>query len=140
VISIKQTGLYPEVLKEFNYSFGTVYVFNGFVVSEINQGVNFSWKNHAKVIIEDVSGYLGTDGSDIVYISNRIHSYAVVALDWLKFFKNNYYLRGYYVVTASNFGHLNLLIEELFFKNKIKNFDSIYTAVNWAKQVNVEVA
>jgi hypothetical protein len=140
VKSVKQTDLYQEVLKEFNYSFGTVYIFNGFVVSEINQGVNFSWNNHAKPIIEDVACYLGTDGRDIVYISNRINSYAVVALDWLKFFKNNYYLRGYYVVSSNNIGYLNLLIEELFFKNKIKNFDSIYAAVNTAKQANLEIA
>ena len=139
MISIKQTDLYPEVLKEINYSFGDIFIFNGFVVSEIKQGVNFSWNDHAKYIINDVSCFLGTDGNDIVYISNRINSYAVVALDWLKFFKNNYFLKGYYIVTASNLGYLNLLIEELFFKNKIKNLDSIYDAVNWAKQVNVEI-
>ena len=140
MISIKQSNLYPEVLKEFNYSFGDIFIFNGFVVSEIKQGVNFSWNMHAEQIIDDVTGYLGTDGKDIVYISNRINSYAVVALDWFKFFKNNYFLRGYYIVTPSNLGYLNLLIEELFFQNKIKNFDSIYAAVNWVKQENVEVA
>jgi hypothetical protein len=140
VISIKQTEIYTSVLKELNYPFGDIFIFDGFVVSEIKQGINFSWKEHARYIVEDVSCYLGTDGRDIIYISNRIHSYAVVALDWLAFFKNHYFLRGYFVVSSSKLSRLNMLIEELFFKNKIKNFDSIFEAVNWAKKETVEVA
>tara|TARA_R110002049_G_scaffold302258_1_gene494947 strand:+ start:1379 stop:1828 length:450 start_codon:yes stop_codon:yes gene_type:complete len=140
VISVKQTDLYAELLKELNYPFGDVFIFSGFVISEIKQGVNFSWNNHGKCITEDVSCFLGTDGRDIVYISNRINSYAVVALDWLAFFKNHYLLRGYYIVSDSKFGQLNMLIEALFFNSKIKNFNSIYEAVDRAKNKNVEVA
>ena len=29
---------------------------------------------------------------------------------------------------------LNLMVESLFFKHKIKNFNSLFTAVNWAKK------
>lgn len=138
--SVKQTELYSEVLKELNYPFGDVFIFNGFVISEINQAVNVSWKNHAKHIVEDVSCYLGTDGRDLVYISNRVNSYAVMAVDWLKFFKNNYYLKAYYIVSDSPSGRINLMVENLFFKNKIKSFNSLFEAVNWAKIGNVEVA
>ena len=140
MVSVKQSDLYSDVLKELNYSFGDVFIFNGFVITEIKQGVNVSWENHAKVMAEDVSCYLGTDGSDIVYISNRINSYAVMAADWLKFFKNNYLLKAYYIVSSSSQSKLNLLVENLFFKNKIKSFDSLYSAVNWAKKGMEEVA
>ncbi|MEW4925237.1 hypothetical protein [Algibacter sp. 2305UL17-15] len=140
MISVKQSDLYSEVLKELNYSFGNVYIFNGFVITEIKQGINVSWENHAKLIAEDVSCYLGTDGSDLVYISNRIHSYAVMAADWLKFFKSNYLLKAYYIVSSSPHSKLNLMVESLFFKNKIKSFDSLHAAVNWVKKGMVEVA
>ncbi|GAA4955542.1 hypothetical protein GCM10023314_31600 [Algibacter agarivorans] len=140
MISVKQTDLYSEVLKELNYSFGDIFIFDGFIVSEINQGVNFSWNNHAKQIVDDVSCFLGTDGRDLIYISNRINPYAVVAMDWLKFFKNHYYLKGYYVVSDNKFGIMNLMVEELFFRNKIKNFNSIYSAVNWTKKGSAIVA
>lgn len=140
MISVKQTNLYSEVLKELNYSFGNVFIFNGFIISEMNQGINISWSNHAKQIVEDVSCYLGTDGSDIIYISNRINSYAVMAADWLKFFKSNYYLKAYYIVSNNPTSKINFVVENLFFKNKIKNFNSLYEAVNWAKKGIVEVA
>lgn len=140
MISVKQTNLYSEVLKELNYSFGNVFIFNGFIVSEMNQGINVSWSNHAKQIVEDVSCYLGTDGSDIIYISNRINSYAVMAADWLKFFKSNYYLKAYYIVSNKPTSKISLVVENLFFKNKIENFNSLYEAVNWAKKGIVEVA
>ncbi|PQV46518.1 hypothetical protein CLV33_10915 [Jejuia pallidilutea] len=140
MISVKQTELYPEVLKELNYSFGDVFIFNGFVISEIESGINLNWKNHGKLIVEDISCYLGTDGSDLVYISNRINSYAVMAVDWLKFFKNNYYLKAYYIVSSSPSSKLNLLVENLFFNSKIQSFNSLFEAVNWAKKGNLEIA
>lgn len=140
MISINQTHLKSEVLKELNYSFGDVFIFKGFIVSEIKSGVNFSWNEHANQIVQDVSCFLGTDGSDLIYISNRINSYAVVAMDWLKFFKNSYFLKGYYVVSDSPVGKLNLMVESLFFKNKIKSFSSLYSAINWAKKGTAEVA
>ncbi|MFD0989528.1 hypothetical protein ACFQ1R_05435 [Mariniflexile jejuense] len=138
--SIKDIDLYNQVLKELNYSFGTVFIFDGFVVSEINRGVSFNWNQHAQVIVEDIACYLGTDGSDLIYISNRINSYAVVASDWLKFFKNSYNLKGYFIVSESNIGILNSMIENLFFNDKIKRFNSIETAINCIKIGLIEIA
>ncbi|ULC60598.1 hypothetical protein MBM09_06300 [Flaviramulus sp. BrNp1-15] len=140
MISIKETDLYSEVLKEFNYSFGDVFVFEGFVVSEIKRGKTLNWDDHAKLIVKDVTTYLNTNGEDIIYITNRIHSYSVVATDWLKFFKHSYSLKAYCVVSENKGGVLNLMIEKLFFKNKIKHFENLYAAVNYVKIGLVEVA
>lgn len=140
MISIKHSSLYLEVLKELNYSFGDVFIFDGFVVSEIKDGINFSWNDHAQYIVEDISCFLGTDGSELIYISNRVNSYAVVAIDWLKFFKHQYVLKGYYIVADGKLSKLNLMVEELFFKKKIKHFDSIYSAINWVRNDSLEIA
>ncbi len=134
MISVRQTNLKLEILKELNYAFGDVFIFNGFVISEIKSGIKFNWKDHASQIVGDVSCFLGTDGQDVIYISNRINSYAVVAIDWLNFFKRNYFLKGYYVVSERPNSKLNLMVESLFFKHKIKSFNSLYTAVNWAQK------
>ena len=138
--SVKQTDLYPKVLKELNYSFADVFIFDGFIISEIKQGVNFSWNNHAKYIVDDITCFLGTDGTELIYISNRIHSYSVVAIDWLKFFKQQYGLKGYYVVSNSQMSKLNLLVEQLFFKEKIMHFDSLFSAVHWVRTESLEIA
>lgn len=140
VKSVKQTDLYPKVLKELNYSFADVFIFDGFIISEIKQGVNFSWNNHAKYIVDDITCFLGTDGTELIYISNRIHSYSVVAIDWLKFFKHQYGLKGYYVVSNSQMSKLNLLVEQLFFKEKIMHFDSLFSAVHWVRTESLEIA
>ena len=135
--SIKETELYHEVLMELNYDFGDVFIFETFVVSEIKNGINVTWTNHGKRIVDDVVHFLGTDGKDIVYISNRVHSYSVVALDWVKFFSSNYTLKGYYIVSESPSSRLNIMIENLFFNNKIKTFNSLYSAVNWCRKAEV---
>jgi len=134
--SIKHTDFYKDVLKEFNYPFGDVFVFKNFVVSEFKKDVLVSWKDHAKQMVEDVVRFRRSDGRDIIYISNRIHAYSVVALDWLKFFKYQYGLKGYYIVSGSPISKMNILIEQIFFKDKIKHFESIYAAINWVEKVD----
>lgn len=138
--SIKDLILYKEVIKELNYPFGNVYIFEKFVVSEIDEGISFNWENHGKLIVEDVTYYLGNNGDDIIYISNRIHSYSVVASDWLKFFKHSYSLKSYLIVSDDKVGLLNSMIENLFFSNKIKRFKTLEAAVNWIKNDMVDIA
>jgi hypothetical protein len=140
VQSIRETELYSEVLKELNYSFGDIFICNGFVVSEIKDGVSVSWKKHAQYFVQDIACYLGTDGKDLIYISNRIHSYSVKATDWLKFFKSDYAMKDYYVVSNSPMSKMNLMVENLFFGNKIKNFDSLSEAITCAKKETEQIA
>ena len=137
--SIKESHLYSQVLKEFNYDFADVFVFNNIVVSEIKADVILTWDNHAKLIAKDVFAFLGSDGSDIIYISNRIHSYNVVATDWLKFFKNNYSLKAYYVVGNQKHSFINTLFENLFCKSTIKEFTSIEVALEMARETQYEL-
>ena len=136
--SIKDTNLYSEVIKELNYPFGNVYVFDGYLVSEINEGVIFSWEEHAEQIIEDVYYFLGTDLSDLIYISNRVNSYSIIATDWVKFFKNNHSLAGYYVVGQEKSSMINTIFENLFFKSKIKKFTSIKEAIEVVKKYKLK--
>lgn len=130
MIGVRDSVFYKDVQKELNYPFGNIYIFKNFVVSEMNAGITYSWDVQGKIIANDVSLYLGTMGDDVIYISNRINSYAVVPTDWFKFFKN-YKLKNYVIVSDNKIGALNSAIENLFFNNKIKRFNSLYEAVNW---------
>jgi len=135
MISIKDTHIYNELIKEFNYHFGNIFLFDGYFVSEYNEGLSFNWDEHASVAAEDIADFLGdgVNGSDLIYISNRINSYSVVPGDWLKFYKKSYNLKSYCIVSESKGSIMGSMIENLFFKGKIKRFNSIYTAVNWVK-------
>nr|WP_321223042.1 hypothetical protein [uncultured Psychroserpens sp.] len=132
MVSIRQTPYYVDVLKEFNYDFGSFFVFDGFVVSEINEGVTVTWEDHMKVMTIDVCDFLDTNGEHLIYISHRINSYAGKPTDWLQFFKYSYNLKGYGVVGYSQVSTLNTAIENLFFNKKIIRFNSLDTAIQWA--------
>lgn len=132
--SIKASNLYAEVLHEINYPFADVFIFENYVISEIAEGVVFSWDDHGKYICKDVARIVG-ETNELIYISNRIYSYTVVPTDWLKFYKNsNYAIKAYYIVGDSQHSIINAAIESLFFNSKIKRFNSIEAAVNFAQQ------
>jgi len=88
-------------------------------------------------MINDLQEFTKSNGSDLIYLSHRIHSYSVVPTDWLKFVKSDFSLKGYGIISYSETGLVNTLIENLFFKKTIRRFTSIQTAVNWAKQFDL---
>lgn len=138
MISLKETLHYKNVVKELNFPFADVYIFDGFVVSEVKEGITFSWNEHAKVMVEEISTFAQTNGEDIIYISHRINSYSVIASDWLKFFKHSYGLKNYGVVGYKKASFLNTMMENLFFNNKIKRFTDLNAAIDWASNKTLE--
>ncbi|SHI58713.1 hypothetical protein SAMN05216261_1186 [Algibacter luteus] len=140
MISIVNTELYKDCLKEINYSFGNVFIFKEFVISQFCRGEVISWENQIKLMVEDIGAFYNSDGSDVVYISNRINSYSLVAADWLKFYKSNYKVKAYCVVSQNKAGYLNSMIEKLFFKKEIRHFSNLYEAVNYVKQGLIEIS
>ncbi|MFI1772193.1 hypothetical protein [Thalassobellus citreus] len=140
MINVKATPLYSEVIKELNYPFGNIFIFKGFVVAEINRGVNYTWDNHARLVTEDISCFLGTNGDDLIYISNRVYPYSVVPSDWPKFYNSKFDLKEYCIVSDSKLGKLCVLVENLFLRIKIKHFNNLYNAVNFVKKGMNEVA
>lgn len=132
MVSIKETHYYDSVLKEFNYDFADIFVFDGFIVSEVREGVTVNWENHMRKMTNDVCDFIGSNGSDHIYISHRINSYSVMPGDWLKFFKHRFSLKDYGVIGYTQSSNLNTVIENLFFNKKIKRFNNLETAIQWA--------
>lgn len=130
--SISQTPYYINVIKEFNYDFADVFIFDDFVISEIKEGVTFTWENHAKKIVEDVTSFTKCNGSTIIYLSHRIHSYSVMPIDWLNFYRNQFKLKGYGVIGYNSLSFVNTVIENLFFKKRIRRFSDLESAMQWA--------
>ena len=133
MVSIKDTFLYDEVQKEFNYSFGNFYIFKKFIVSEINEGVRLTWENKAECFVKDFINFTGVSNfNNYTYISNRLYEYCIVPSDWLKF-RKLYKIKSYCIVSKEKVGKLSYLVESLFYPDKIKRFHSTYTALNWVK-------
>ncbi len=133
--SIKNSVFYQDAIQEINYPFGNYYLFENFVVGEINKDVVFTWHNHAKIVVEELTELYDQNGKDLVYITNRIHPYSVVPSDWINFYKSKYLLKGYAIVSYNQKGLLNTLLEKLFMRNKLQSFDNLTDAIVWAKNL-----
>lgn len=130
---LKNSTYYKEALHELNYSFGDYYLFENFVVSEINEDVQYTWKNHGKKVVEEIFALYDNNGESLIYITNRINNYAVMPTGWITFFKDNYQLKGYGIVCYTQKGYENALLEKTFLKTKVKPFRSLNEAIEWAK-------
>lgn len=135
---VKNSPFYHEAIQELNYPFGNFYLFESFIVGEVNEGVVFTWEYHAKMIVEEVSNLYENNGKDLVYISNRVYSYAVKPSDWLKFYKSDFKLRAYAIVSYTSRGALNTIVEKLFMKNRIKSFENLTDAITWSRKLSIK--
>lgn len=131
--SLKDSVFYHDAIHEINYPFGDFYLFDGFVVGEVHEGVIFTWEDHGKKLAEDVTYLYESNGDNLILIANRINSYSVKPTDWIKFKKHRYTLKGYGVVTYSKIGNSIALLERLFINTRSKRFKSLDNSILWAK-------
>ena len=96
----------------------------------MKEGEVFDW-SIAKKIIRVAYEVLGRD-KPIAYISNRIHNYSVVPTDWLKFYKHRHQLEFYSIVAYNNSGLASVVLERMFFRNKIRQFSNLEDAIKWS--------
>lgn len=130
-MKVADSNLVNEIEDIYILQTGIFYFCSDYVISEINEGINFNWEL-AQEVIQLVYGHYGT-GVEISYISNRVNSYSLVPQDWLKFFSARHSMRCFGIVTYSEAGLMNVMMEKLFFKSKLKKFKTLYEATDWVK-------
>ena len=117
---------------------GNFYFLEGMVISEINEGITYTF-NEASKVIQAAHDFYGPNIS-VCYLSNRVNNYSLKPSDWLKFFRNtSNQLNGYAVITKSENSWFNALMERLFCKTDIVRFDNLYKAIEWAKEQNAAI-
>lgn len=131
---LKNSLYYHEAFNELNYSFGNYYLFENFIVAEINEDVVYNWEEHGKIVSDDISSLYENNGMDLIYLTNRINAYAVQPSDWLKFYKNSFKLKGYGIINYTETGYFNSILEKIFTPSTFRNFTSLEDAIAWAKQ------
>jgi hypothetical protein len=128
--TVKDTAFFKNIREIRECEFGVFYFFDGLVISEIKEGVVFNW-SMAKKIIDIAYEIIGRD-KPIAYISNRINPYSVVPTDWLKFYRNRHQLKYYSIVSYDKGGLSSIVLERLFFKEKIRQFEDLESAIAWS--------
>lgn len=134
---VDESNLKYELEDVYILEFGTFYFFKDFIISEISEDVLFDWEL-ASTVIDLAYGHYG-DEPDLVYISNRIHSYSIKPQDWLKFFSNKHPLRAMAVVTKSRTSKINLMLEKFFFASRIKTFSNLEDAADWSASLKATI-
>ncbi|MEL6810531.1 MAG: hypothetical protein AAFP76_04280 [Bacteroidota bacterium] len=109
---------------------GNYYIFDKFVIGEVNEGEHFDWET-AKVVIQRVYLHFGTTDIKVSYISNRINSYSVQPKDWLIFFKERHKIKSIAVVAYNKMGMMSVVLERIFSKAPIRKFDNLDKAIHW---------
>ena len=128
--SARDIAFFSNIREIREYDFGIFYYFDGLVISEIKEGVVFNW-TMAKKAIDAAYEVMGRD-RPIAYISNRIHNYSVVPTDWIKFYTHRNRLELYSVVAYNKSGLASIILEKMFFRNNIRQFSDLESAVNWS--------
>lgn len=129
---VKDIPFFKQIREIREYQFGTFYFFEGLVIGELNQGITFGWEMGKRAI--DAAKEIFGENLPIAYISNRINDYYVVPADWAKFFKNRHQLDFYCVVGETKGSFASLMMERMFFKNSIRQFNDLEKAIEWSLQ------
>jgi len=135
-MKVENTKLVDDVEDILVSEHGVYYFFEEFIIAEIAEGYLYNWAS-AQEVIEVATKHYGENKS-ICYITNRVNNYSVNPTDWLKFFKGDYNLNGYAIVTYTETGWFNAILEKLFFPKNFERFTNLHEAVNWCKQKNNE--
>lgn len=127
---VKDLEFFKNIREIREYEFGIFYFFDGLVISEMHEGETFDW-SIAEKIISVAYNVLGTD-KPIAYISNRINNYSVAPTDWLKFYKHKHQLDFYSIVAYNKSGFTSVVLEKMFFRDKIQQFSNLEDAIKWS--------
>ncbi|WP_339707674.1 hypothetical protein [uncultured Kriegella sp.] len=134
--SLKNSPRYKEAIQELNLPFGNYYLFDGFVVAEVYEDIIYTWEDHGKKASTKILELYDSDGSDLVFITNRINNYSCKPTDWMNFFRFSNKLKGYGIVSYSQSGHYNALLEKLFVQTTTERFSNLENAIAWAKNLS----
>ncbi|MBR9854063.1 MAG: hypothetical protein GYB37_05710 [Algicola sp.] len=128
--SVRELEFFKNIRESREYEFGIFFFFEGLVISEMKEGAIFNWAIAEKIIAAAYQ-VLGKD-KPIAYISNRINDYSVVPTDWLKFYKHRHQLEFYSIVAYNKSGLASVVLERMFFRNKIRQFSDLDNAIKFS--------
>lgn len=139
MVYVKDTKYYNDALHVMTYPSGTYYLFDTFVIAEMKEGIVFTWEDHAKQIVEELTHLYDHNGENIVYISNRVHSYSTRPSDWIKFYRSDFKLKAYGIISYSKKSLMTAVMEKIFMRNRFQSFTSLDEAIAWAKSLTEKV-
>ncbi|MBQ0788101.1 MAG: hypothetical protein KBT69_11405 [Oceanihabitans sp.] len=133
---ITDTSLTELIEDTHIFEHGVYYFFKDFIISEVNEGVDYNWEVVKEIITIATKYY--EKKNPICLISNRINQYSINPLGWHNLFKSGRKINGMAVVSYTENSIVSVAVEMLFFNSKLERFHNIFDAINWVKEVNLQ--
>lgn len=115
------------------FSFGEFFLFDTFIISELEEGIHFDWDKIQEVIGMLIDHY--GDNPRIGYVSNRVHSYSIEPQLWINFHNDYDFIVATAIISYSDFNYLNATIEKHFTKISLKRCFSLDDAISWMQDL-----
>lgn len=116
--------------KAYNFNFGKVSFYSNFLITELNEGICFNIEN-AKEIAELVM--LHFKDRPFGYISNRVNSYSLIPVNYLKIKEVFPTIEAFAAVTYSEIQKSIIKVENSFLNGMLADFDDLSEAVTWVQ-------
>jgi len=133
MISVNAPKLVDDLVlkKVIDTDLGIIRFYDNLIVMEAKEDVVLSLKTGMFILLKVIS-ITGT--KPVVYISNRVNSYAVAPTDY-KYLEMIPNLKGIAVVSYSSYTKETVELESRFFKKPFMVFDNITDAKTWALEL-----
>ncbi|MFP4845913.1 hypothetical protein [Winogradskyella sp. PE311] len=131
-MSIVNTELAPQIIKQTTSDVGVVHYFNHVAVVEFNEGSHIDIISGRK-ILTDIISYFG-NAKVFGVVSNRINSYSVSTLDIKDVRQALPNLAAYGIVSYNEAGRMSAQIESAFCLRKDICFNDLYEGLDTVYQ------
>lgn len=121
------------LIKKYDLDIGSFYFYENYVVSEIKEGVSFTFEKAAEML--ELSKVYYGNKTPFVSISNRIHSYSFDPTSHFKstaMFPN---LKGYAVVIYDVINDKIARMEQPFLHKPANTFHNLKDAIDWVEEL-----
>lgn len=119
-----------KLIKSYTFNFGKVDFYENFLITEISEGFCFDI-DHALKVSELVT--LHFQEQPFAYISNRVNSYSLIPMNYLKIKEVFPTIAVFAAVTYTVIQEGMIAIENNFLDGFLKNFTSVDEAVAWCQ-------
>ncbi|WP_224490144.1 STAS/SEC14 domain-containing protein [Robertkochia flava] len=120
-----------QILNIEKIDIGTFYIYPKFTLGVVNEGVNLTLPQLSVLVALCERNY---HLKNFVYISMRINSYSIdpTLYSYLLEMKN---LKGIAVVTNKKIFRQNFQVEQVFYGNNMRIFNTVEEAVSWSNNL-----
>lgn len=119
--------------KKLEFPFGNFYLCENFFISELNEGVYFSWGKIQLVMDKIVKHY--DAGIKLAYISNRVNPYSIDPQTWKKVLNEYDVFIASAIVAYTSYTFYNASLEKTISKKIIERCRSLREAIEWANSL-----